>query len=119
MFDSQHSKTLSCDSLEQGEFLRVPIYDMAKNKRVGYENIPVKPAVIIEGVYAIRSVVSKEALFVYLDAETDTLLARKLHRDVSERKIDEKTVRERFSRNVLPAIEKYRCIRDFPYRSLI
>lgn len=91
----------------EGEEIKVPVYGMKESARIGEENIRVTKRLIIEGIYAIDQVDANTPFKIYVDVSEDTVLERKLHRDVKERGIPEETVRERFEQNVIPATREH------------
>lgn len=91
-----------------GEVVSVPTYSMIESRRGSEEPLIVRSRVIIEGVYALRFLADMPTPFkIYMQTQRDTLLDRKLRRDVHERAIAEATVRERFEANVWPATVRY------------
>ncbi len=86
----------------------VPVYDLRKSERVGYENLELKRRLVVEGVYALRFLSKFETPFrIYIGALLSTLKKRKIERDVRERGLTKAEVTRRFFENVIPAIQQH------------
>lgn len=86
----------------------VPIYDIKKSERTGFEKLKLKRRLVVEGVYTLRFLPELETHFkIYIDASPNILLERKMIRDTNEREIPREEVFRRFHENVLPAIQQY------------
>ncbi len=90
-----------------GETVSVPVYSMKESRRTGEEDIEIQDVIILKGLYTIDQVKHDTPFKIYIDAPEDTLLARKLKRDVEERGMTADVVRSRFEQNVRPAIRDY------------
>ncbi len=95
------------DLLRHGIPARIPVYDFATHTRssVEREQQP-KPIVIIEGLFALSMEPDATPfdLKIYLDADTETCLARRLARDVVERGREEADIRSAFDQFVRPSL---------------
>ncbi len=88
------------------EPVAVPAYSMQESRRVGEEEITPKQRVVVEGVYALR--LGQQTPFrIYVDVSDNLLLERRLERDIKLRGIPEALVRERFQKNVVPALAQF------------
>lgn len=90
-----------------GEAVSVPTYNMLESRRTGEEELPIHDRLVIEGVYALDQVEIETPFRLYLHTEPDLIRQRKLRRDVKERGLAPETVKERFAKNVLPAIKDF------------
>ena len=88
------------------EQVAVPIYDMKKSQRIGEERVSSKRRIVVEGVYALR-VTQNSPFRIYIDVPDDLLLERRLERDVTERGVPEEIVKDRFEKNVRPALGEF------------
>jgi uridine kinase len=97
-------------TLKAGGAVDRPVYDFARHTRSGnVERIPSAEFVVIEGLFAlywpeVRALLDKR---VYISAEHETCLARRIFRDVRERGRTEESVREQYARTVLPMCDEY------------
>jgi uridine kinase len=88
------------------EPVTVPVYSMQESKRVGEEEMTPKQRIVVEGVYALR-LGQKTPFRIYVDVPDDLLLERRMERDIKLRGIPEALVRERFQKNVMPALAQF------------
>ncbi len=94
-------------ALKAGQAIEVPTYDFRTHSRIApAKRREPRPYLIIEGLFVLglRSLAEECDLTVYVDADADLCLKRRLARDVSERGRDEAEVRGRFEAFVRPSI---------------
>ncbi len=94
-----------------GVTVKLPIYDMKTSSRLEREDeVVIGKRIIIQGVYALTMVPdSGQTPFrIFIDADTDKLLERKLERDVKHRGVPPEVVRDRFEKNTKPMLEAVR-----------
>ncbi len=93
------------DSLISRKTVQEPIYDFATHDRLA-QSREVRPAdlVLVDGIllFSWPQVLSRLDLSIFVDADEDTRLARRLARDVVERGRTESSVRDQFVETVVP-----------------
>ena len=104
---------------EQGHAIQAPKYSFEVCDRVpGYHAVPWRPVVIVEGILifareALRKVFD---LKVFVEADEEVRIGRRLERDVAQRGRDRQEVLRRYAEQVREAytlyIEPYRCEAD-------
>ena len=96
--------------LKQGQRVQVPIYDFHKHTRkVETLNFEPSPLVVLDGTL-ILSVPEIRALLdnsVFLEADEDTRLSRRIRRDTHERGRTENGVRLQFNNHVKPMHDQF------------
>ncbi|KAJ1985554.1 Uridine kinase [Dimargaris cristalligena] len=101
-------KTLQ--ALKQGEKVDIPIYDFKTHSRTNRtQRVYGANVVIFEGIFALYdpAVLSLMDMKIFVDADGDVRLARRLQRDVSERGRDLAGVLAQYQRFVKPSYETY------------
>jgi uridine kinase len=97
-------------SLKHGKAVDEPLYDFARHERTATVR-RVHPAdyVIVEGLFALYWHEVRELLDfrIYIGAEHETCLARRIYRDVRERGRTEESVRRQFETTVRPMAEQW------------
>ena len=93
------------DSLIARKTVKEPIYDFANHDRLA-QSREVQPAdlVLVDGIllFTWSQIVSRLDLSIFVDADEETRLTRRLARDVVERGRSESSVREQFVATVAP-----------------
>lgn len=94
-------------ALKQGQTIEQPIYDYKTHDRLADKTLPITPApiIILEGIHAL-SIPGADAfidLRVYVDTPDDLRLARRIRRDVLERKRSVESVLSQYMGSVRPA----------------
>ena len=96
--------------LLSGQSVRKPRYSFVSHTRVGEgESVDSRPVIVLEGLFAlweprIRSVLD---LKVFLDADPDVRLIRRLRRDVEERGRTVESVITQYIQSVRPMYQRY------------
>ncbi len=85
----------------------VPIYDFTISERVGEEKVSVKTTIIIDGIFAAALVGKISDFNIFVDADLDYALQRRIMRDVAERGRTRESVLEQFESQVRPAYYKF------------
>ncbi|KAJ1972257.1 Uridine kinase, partial [Dimargaris xerosporica] len=96
--------------LKQGKQVDIPIYDFKTHSRTDRTQCVYGANVVIfEGIFALYDpkVVQLMDMKVFVDADGDVRLARRLLRDVSERARDPVGVLDQYERFVKPSFENY------------
>ncbi len=91
--------------LRRGDRVRMPVYDFKNHARApGSREVVPKPFNIIEGILVFNEAGLREALDlrVYLEVSFDTMLKRRIERDVQERGRTADYVRKQLSSTVYP-----------------
>ncbi len=102
---SRLAADLAC--LCSGRSARIPVYDFTSHTRSVEEVVQSpNPVILVEGLFAIsmEPASSPFDLKIYVEADPEICLSRRLARDVKERGRDEASVREAFDRFVRPSL---------------
>ncbi|KAJ1650055.1 Uridine kinase [Dispira simplex] len=97
-------------ALKQGQKVNIPVYDFKAHSRTDkVQSVYGANVVIFEGIFALYdpAVLSLMDMKVFVDADGDVRLARRLQRDVSERGRDLAGVLNQYERFVKPSYETY------------
>ncbi|XP_059470662.1 uridine-cytidine kinase 2-B-like [Neocloeon triangulifer] len=118
-FDSELMlKTLT--SLLQGKSCQIPQYDYTKHS--GGEMVTIHPSdvILVEGIliFYFPELRNLFQLKLFVDTDADTRLARRIMRDIKERKRDLDTVINQYTRFVKPAFEEF-CLPTMKYADVI
>lgn len=85
----------------------VPKYCFKSRKRVGYHIIQKPKIMIIEGLYVIEFLKKIKIMSIFLEADSDLVLARRIKRDLKERNRKLESILEQYFNEVKPAYKKY------------
>jgi uridine kinase len=108
-FDS-HLLLSHLNQLREGNSIEAPIYDYIVHTRTMNTNsLPARPVVILEGilVLAIPEIRSVLDIKVFVDADPDIRLIRRLERDIKERGNTMETAIKRYLTTVKPMHEAF------------
>ncbi|AMD21452.1 HER173Wp [Eremothecium sinecaudum] len=98
-------------ALKEGKKAVMPVYSFIHHNRVPDKNITVYGAsvVVIEGIYALhdKRITDLMDLKVYVDADLDICLARRLSRDIISRGRDLSSCLQQWERFVKPNADKF------------
>lgn len=96
-------------ALAAGRAVDAPDYDFTAHVRRGSRRVEPAPWILVDGLFLLcwPEVRQRLDLAVYVDADIDTCLRRRLTRDVVERGRGEESVRRQFERHVLPSRERF------------
>jgi len=96
--------------LKHGERVQQPLYDFSTHKR-RRESRPLepKPIILVEGILVLveESLRTELDLKVFVDAEPDIRLLRRLERDITVRGRTVQSVRDQYYATVRPMYEKF------------
>ncbi len=93
------------DALCAGATVAVPIYDFTRHNRCSEtEQVRPQPVVLVEGIliFADKALRERMDVKIYVDADADLRLIRRLQRDVAERKRTVQSVIEQYLATVRP-----------------
>ncbi|XP_065897739.1 uridine-cytidine kinase-like 1 [Dysidea avara] len=96
--------------LKEGKHVEIPVYDFSTHSRAKYTRTMYGANVLIfEGILSFTSKDLRELMDmkVFVDTDSDIRLARRLRRDISERKRDLEGVLKQYNKFVKPAFEQY------------
>lgn len=96
--------------LKHGEAIAQPTYDFAQHTRAPLtEIIQPAPFLLVEGLFALYWPELRDLLNlrIYIHADHDVCLARRIFRDVRERGRTEESVRQQYDATVQPMCERY------------
>jgi uridine kinase len=108
-FDS-HLLLSHLNQLREGNSIEAPIYDyIAHTRTMNTNSLPARPVVILEGilVLAIPEIRSVLDIKVFVDADPDIRLIRRLERDIKERGNTMETAIKRYLTTVKPMHEAF------------
>lgn len=91
--------------LKRGEVVRVPVYDFAAYRRTEQTTlVEPRPVILVEGILVLATPELRDELDVkvYVDADADIRLIRRLQRDILERGRDLQTVIAQYLDTVRP-----------------
>jgi uridine kinase len=91
--------------LRAGQSISVPLYDFEKCTRVGFQSpCPTPRVLIVEGILIFAEPKLRELLDIklFIDADDDDRLIRRLHRDVASRGRDVEAVIRQYQKTVKP-----------------
>lgn len=97
-------------ALAEGSAVDVPVYDFVNHKRTsGTERVRPLPFVIVEGLFPLYWETVRDMMHtkVFVEAEHDVCLERRLRRDASERGRPREEVIRRYNDMARPMYEKY------------
>ena len=96
--------------LRQGRAVHCPVYDYTVHNRSGqFVMIEPKPVILVEGIliFAEKALCDLMDIKVFVDADADVRLARRLLRDVEERGRTARSVIDQWQTTVKPMHEMY------------
>jgi len=96
--------------LQANQAIERPIYDFTKHRRTSktYRIMP-RPIILVDGIliFAIEELRQVFDIKVYIDAEADIRLARRLQRDIFERGRTPQSVLEQYLKTVRPMHKQF------------
>jgi uridine kinase len=98
------------NQLKAGKSIHSPIYSYSEHLRSDqYIEVFPKPVVLVEGIliFAHRPLLEQFSTTIYIDAENDTRLRRRINRDIQTRGRTAKEVIHRFEDTILPMHNAY------------
>ncbi|MCC3862564.1 uridine kinase family protein [Pseudemcibacter aquimaris] len=95
------------DQLKLAGETNVPIYDFTISERAGYEPFKVGKTLIMDGLFAGTLLSERSDFNIFVDANLDTALDRRIERDMRERGRTRESVIEQYERDVRPAYFKH------------
>lgn len=95
--------------LEQGEAVTIPRYDLLTSTRVGTLYVEPADVIIVEGILIFYDARIRNtfAMKLFVDADADIRLARRVRRDTIERKRPLSVVLNQYTKKVKPAFEEF------------
>lgn len=96
--------------LQANQAIERPIYDFTTHRRTSETyRIKPKPVILVDGIllFAIEELREMFDIKVYIDAEADIRLARRLQRDIFERGRSTESVLEQYFKTVRPMHERF------------
>ena len=93
------------DALGAGASVAVPIYDFTRHNRLAETaEVHPRPVVLVEGIliFADKALRERMDVKIYVDADSDLRLIRRLQRDVTERKRTVQSVIDQYLKTVRP-----------------
>lgn len=97
-------------ALRAGHTVQVPVYSFVEETRLG-ETVPIRPTkvLIVEGILVLYNQKLRELLDIkiFVHADADQRLIRRLGRDIRERGHDLEKVLDRYQRAVKPMHEQF------------
>ncbi|CBQ72255.1 related to URK1-uridine kinase [Sporisorium reilianum SRZ2] len=96
--------------LRQGKAVEIPVYSFVQHQRTAETNYLYGPAVlIVEGIFVLHDPEIRDLLDlkVYVQADSDLMLARRIKRDIVERGRSVNSVLDQYLRFVKPAFDTF------------
>lgn len=116
-YDFDHPDAFDYDILTQcikdlrrGKSVEIPVYSFVQHQRTSETNYLYGPAVlIVEGIFVLHDPEIRELLDlkVYVQADSDLMLARRIKRDIVERGRSVNSVLDQYLRYVKPAFDTF------------
>ena len=107
-------ETVLCASqlaeLKRGGRVAQPVYDFATHRRtVETRNLAPRPVILVEGILVLAEASLREHmdLKVFVDAEADVRILRRMERDMRDRGRSLDSVRDQYYRTVGPSYEEF------------
>jgi uridine kinase len=95
-------------NLKKGITIAKPVYDFGKQKRKGWEKFHAAKVIIVEGLFVLRKPVRRLIdLKIFVDAPMEVRLARRLRRDVKQKRGSAAKSRKMFLNQAEPNYKKY------------
>ena len=97
-------------ALKNGQSIKQPVYDFVNHNRTSnFTVIEAKKVVILEGILILCDEVVKNLIDfkIFIEADADTRLARRIKRDVKERGRDVNNILQHYSNTIKPMHEKF------------
>uniref|UniRef100_A0A3Q4MHU5 Uridine-cytidine kinase n=1 Tax=Neolamprologus brichardi TaxID=32507 RepID=A0A3Q4MHU5_NEOBR len=96
--------------LKQGKSVKIPVYDFTTHMRhKDWKNVYGASVIIFEGImsFADKELLQLLDMKIFVDADSDIRLVRRLRRDITERGRDIEGVIKQYNKFVKPAFEQY------------
>ncbi|XP_030279648.1 uridine-cytidine kinase-like 1a isoform X5 [Sparus aurata] len=96
--------------LKQGKSVKIPVYDFTLHGRQkDWKNVYGASVIIFEGImsFADKELLQLLDMKIFVDADSDIRLVRRLRRDITERGRDIEGVIKQYNKFVKPAFEQY------------
>uniref|UniRef100_A0A669CEG1 Uridine-cytidine kinase n=1 Tax=Oreochromis niloticus TaxID=8128 RepID=A0A669CEG1_ORENI len=96
--------------LKQGKSVKIPVYDFTTHRRhKDWKNVYGASVIIFEGImsFADKELLQLLDMKIFVDADSDIRLVRRLRRDITERGRDIEGVIKQYNKFVKPAFEQY------------
>lgn len=97
-------------ALRQGQSVEQPVYDFSTHRRTAETRLlePL-PVILVEGILVLAEATLREHmdLKVFVDAEADVRILRRMERDISERGRTLASVRDQYYHTVRPSYEQF------------
>jgi len=97
-------------SLKAGNAVDIPVYDFVTSKRLpAVVHVPYADVILFDGILAFHSPELRDLfdIKIFVDADADTRLARRIRRDIVERGRDVLAVLDQYERTVKPSFESF------------
>ncbi|XP_064161822.1 uridine-cytidine kinase-like 1 isoform X2 [Anguilla rostrata] len=96
--------------LKQGKSAKIPVYDFTTHGRQKeWKNVYGASVIIFEGImsFSDKELLQLLDMKIFVDADSDIRLVRRLRRDITERGRDIEGVIKQYNKSVKPAFEQY------------
>lgn len=95
------------DEIQTSGQANIPIYDFTISERAGYEKIHAHNALIMDGIFAGTLLSERSDYNIFVEADLDLALERRIERDMRERGRTRESVIEQYERDVRPAYHEH------------
>ncbi|KAJ1674321.1 Uridine kinase, partial [Spiromyces aspiralis] len=116
-YDFDHPDALDCDlmvdalrDLKRGKAVNIPVYDFSTHARSKETQRVYGPTVVIfEGIFGLYypKLLELMDMKIFVDTDSDVRLARRIKRDISERRRSLDSVIEQYKRFVKPSFDEF------------
>lgn len=95
------------DEFREGGQASVPIYDFKKSERIGFEVLRGEGIIVVEGILSVLVLKKIANIKVFVEADLDLSLIRRIKRDVVERGRAVDDILNQYLESVRPSYIKY------------
>ena len=97
-------------ALKRGEQIRQPVYDFSTHRRLSEtRRLEPRPVILVEGILVLaeETLRAEMDLRVYVDADADICLLRRMERDITVRGRSVQSVRDQYYSSVRPMFDRF------------
>jgi uridine kinase len=94
--------------LKKNKTVKMPDYNFSIHNRIGYKDFSPGKVIILEGIFALmKEFTDLLDLKVFIDADEEIRLNRRIKRDMTERGVTKEKVIKQWNKDVIPSHNKY------------
>jgi uridine kinase len=95
------------EDLQRDGEVDIPKYCFKKRHRIEYQKVKILKNIIIEGLYALDFLKDIKAMKIYVEADSDLLLSRRIKRDIQQRDRELDDILDQYIKSVKPAYDNF------------